>query len=331
MPRQFVIVDAHNLFHRSRHVAQGDAEDRLGLCIQIIFKSVTKMWGKFGGDHVVMCFDDGSWRSGVYPPYKQNRRVRLSSRTPTECEEDELFLEGFEKFREFVAERSNMTVLRESECEADDFVSRWIELHPDDRHVIVSSDSDFHQLVNDRVWQYSGVAQGRLFRPDGIFDSEGDRVIDPVTGKPKEMEDPEWLLFEKTIRGDSADNIFSACPRARKKGTRNKVGMLEAFADRHDKGYAWNNFMLQTWKDHRGEDQVVRDVYRRNRKLIDLKRQPDWVVDRMDAKILSEIGKEPKKMVGVRFVQFCNLHDLQELGKYADYHADWLDARYSAP
>ena len=328
MPRQFVIVDAPNLFHRSRHVAQGDAEDRLGLCTQIIFKSVTRMWNKFNGDHVVMCFDDGSWRSKFYPPYKQNRRVKLKDRTPAQCEEDEMFLEGFGRFRDFAAERTNMTVLRESECEADDFIARWIELHPDDSHVIVSTDSDFHQLVGRRVSQYSGVSSGRLYTIDGILDADGERVRDPLTGAMKEMEDPEWLLFEKIVRGDSADNIFSACPGARKKGTRSKVGLLEAFADRHDRGYAWNNFMLQKWKDHKGEDHVVRDDYRRNRKLIDLSRQPKRIVERMDAKILSEIGREPRKMVGVRFIQFCNLHDLPELGKYADSHADWLDARY---
>ena len=38
-------------------------------------------------------------------------------------------------------------------------------------------------------------------------------------------------------------------PGAPKKGTKNKVGMLEAFEDPNTKGFNWNNFMLQRWVD----------------------------------------------------------------------------------
>ena len=43
--------------------------------------------------------------------------------------------------------------------------------------------------------------------------------------------DPEWLLFEKCMRGDTSDNVFSAYPGVRKKGTKNKVGLLKHIAD----------------------------------------------------------------------------------------------------
>ena len=38
----------------------------------------------------------------------------------------------------------------------------------------------------------------------------------------------------------------------RVKGTKNKVGPEEAFADKSNKGYAWNNLMLQRWVDLEG-------------------------------------------------------------------------------
>ena len=41
------------------------------------------------------------------------------------------------------------------------------------------------------------------------------------------------------MRGDTSDNVFSAYPGVRKKGTRNKVGLLEAFTDKNTKGYNW--------------------------------------------------------------------------------------------
>ena len=62
--------------------------------------------------------------------------------------------------------------------------------------------------------------------------------------KQKQSKDRiEWILFEKCIRGDTSDNIFSASG-ARKKGTKNKVGMME-FADKDAKGFNWNNHVAK--------------------------------------------------------------------------------------
>ena len=48
---------------------------------------------------------------------------------------------------------------------------------------------------------------------------------------------------------DTSDNV-SRIPGAPKKGTKNKVGMLDAFEDPNAKGsQIWNNFMLQRWVD----------------------------------------------------------------------------------
>ena len=52
------------------------------------------------------------------------------------------------------------------------------------------------------------------------------------------------------MRGDTSDNVFSKLiPGVRVKGTKNKVGLQEAFADKDKKGYSWNNMMLQRWVD----------------------------------------------------------------------------------
>ena len=327
-PRQFVIVDAPNLFHRSRHVAQGSVDDRAAMCIHIMFSIILRMWRRFKGSHVAVCFDSGSWRTEFHPPYKQNRRDRARLRTQREIEDDAAFQAVFDEFREFADDATNMSVLQADGCEADDFIAHWIRLHPDDRHVIVSTDSDFHQLVSETVWQYSSVKKGRLFRPDGIFDDDGDRVTDPRTGDAVEMEDPEWLLFEKVVRGDSTDNIFPAYPRVRRKGSRNKVGLQEAFDNRHERGFAWNNLMLQCWTDHHGVEHVVRDDYERNRTLIDLSMQPAEIKERMDAKVAEEIAKERRGRIGIRFIKFCNRHRLERLSENARDHAAYLSAQH---
>ena len=37
------------------------------------------------------------------------------------------------------------------EVEADDLIALWIQAHPNDKHVIISSDSDFYQLINSSL------------------------------------------------------------------------------------------------------------------------------------------------------------------------------------
>jgi hypothetical protein len=43
------------------------------------------------------------------------------------------------------------------------------------------------------------------------------------------------------MRGDPTDNVFSAYPGVRTKGSKNKVGLMEAYEDRNSKGFNWNN------------------------------------------------------------------------------------------
>ena len=196
--------------------------------------------------------------------------------TETEQEEDKLFWEAFDELTTFLREKTNCSVLRCDIAEADDIIARWVHKHPEDEHCIVSSDTDFIQLITDKVTQYNGITQ-ELHTLQGIFDDKGNHVIDKKTKQPKETPNPEWLLFEKCMRGDTSDNVFSAFPGVRKKGTKNKVGLVEAFEDRNNKGFNWNNMMLQRWVDHNGIEHRVIDDYQRNVQLIDLTKQPQEI------------------------------------------------------
>ena len=50
------------------------------------------------------------------------------------------------------------------------------------------------------------------------LDGNGRPVKDKKTKEQKMPGDPEWLLFEKCIRGDTSDNIFSAYPGVSQEG-----------------------------------------------------------------------------------------------------------------
>jgi hypothetical protein len=163
----------------------------------------------------------------------------------------------------------------------------------------------------------------------GIFDDKGKPVIDKKTQEPKPAPNPEWLLFEKCMRGDTSDNVFSAYPGVRTKGTSKKVGLTEAFEDRNSKGYAWNNLMLQRWSDHNGVEHRVLEDYERNRRLIDLTHQPDDIKE-VIANTITTATAEQKNVsqVGIRLIKFCNLWDLKKIADQAQSYAEPLNARY---
>lgn len=324
----YILVDTANMFFRARHVVRGDDMDtKIGMAYHIMFASINKAWRDFGGKHVVFCLEGRSWRKDYYEPYKRNRQDARDALTPKEQEEDKRFWEAFDELKTFLNDRTNCTVLQHPNCEADDFIARFIQTHPNDNHVIVSSDSDFYQLLAPNVSQYNGITNQHI-RLDGVYNDKGKPVIDNKTKEHKVIGDPAWLLFEKCIRGDTSDNVFSAYPGARVKGTKNKVGMKEAFEDKDSKGFNWNNFMLQRWTDHEGAEHRVLDDYLRNRTLIDLTAQPDTIKAVLDETIKVQTNVVPKGQVGIYFLKFCGKWDLQRVSDQADAHAEYLNAHY---
>lgn len=323
----YILIDTANLFFRGRHVARGDADIKLGMALHIMFNSIKKAWQDFDGNHVVFCFEGRSWRKDVYKPYKANRAETRAAMTVKEAEEDKLFWETFDKFKEFITEKTNCTVLQNPILEADDLIAGFIQSHPDSQHVIISTDSDFHQLLAPNVKQYNGVTE-ETHTIDGIFDKKGKPVKDSKTGEPKKLPDPNWILFEKCMRGDTGDNVFSAYPGVRTKGSKNKVGLQEAYDDRTSKGWAWNNLMLQRWVDHEGVEHRVIDDYTRNCTLIDLKAQPEHIRKVINETIEQAAHPKCVDQVGIRLLKFCQLYDMKRVADSVQSYAAPFQAKY---
>jgi 5'-3' exonuclease len=325
----YLIVDTANTFFRARHSAHRAAtsEERVGFAIHVTLASIYKAWRDQKADHVVICLEGRSWRKDFYKPYKANRAVARAALTESEQEEDRMFWEAFDDLKTFFVEKSNCTVLRHENLEADDLIAGWIQSHRDDHHTIVSSDTDFYQLLAENVVQYNGISD-ELHTLQGILDKKGKLVIDKKTKAPKMIPDPKWILFEKCMRGDPTDNVFSAYPGVRTKGSTKKVGLQEAFEDKDRKGYNWNNLMLQRWVDHNGEEHRVLDDYERNVTLVDLTAQPNNVKMQMVTTIVE--GMKPKDIpqIGIKFMKFCGKHELVKIGEQAQNYAEFLSAAY---
>jgi len=326
---KYVLIDTANMFFRARHGAfrASDPWEKLGFALHITLMAANKVARRFEADHVVFALEGRSWRKDVYKPYKANRAVARAALTEAEAEEDKMFWEGYDELTKYLSTRTNCSVIRHPQAEADDIIARWIALHPQDQHIIISSDTDFVQLVSPNVTQYNGITD-ELITLEGIFDAKGKHVIDKKTKQAKTSPDPAWLLFEKCMRGDSSDNVFSAYPGVREKGTKNKIGLREAFADRERQGYNWNNMMLQRWMDPDGVEHRVLDDYERNRMLIDLTAQPDEIKQQVEAAIREQISHRDVGQVGVRFMQFCGKYELNKCSDAADQFGRWMNETY---
>ena len=327
---KYVLIDTANLFFRARHIAgrASSPEEKAAFCLHIILSSANKVARMVNADHVVFALEGRSWRKDFYKPYKANRAEAKKALTDQQVEEDKMFWEAYESLTKYLSEKTNCSVIRCPIAEGDDVMARWIALHPHDEHVVVSSDTDIVQLVAPNVKQYNGITD-ELITLEGTFNDKGKIVIDKKTKEPKPPADPKWLLFEKCVRGDSSDNVFSAYPGARTKGTKNKVGIVEAFEDRGKKGFNYNNFMLQRWTDPDGVEHRVLDDYERNRMLIDLTAQPEEIKETVDACIREQVSHKDIGQVGSHFLKFCGRYELAKVSETAASFGDWLNKHYT--
>jgi 5'-3' exonuclease len=329
---RYVLIDTANMFFRARHGAHraSDTWEKVGFALHVTLMAANKVAKRFEADHVVFGLEGRSWRKDFYKPYKANRAVARAALTETQQEEDKMFWETYDNLTKYLSERTNCSVIRHENAEADDIIARWIALHPQDEHIIISSDTDFVQLIAPNVKQNNGITD-ELITIEGIFDAKGKAVIDKKTKEPKTIPNPQWLLFEKCMRGDSSDNVFSAYPGVRTKGTKNKVGLQEAFEDRTKQGYNWNNLMLQRWTDPDGIEHRVLDDYERNVHLVDLTAQPKEIKAAVDGAIREQMSHKDVGQVGVRFMQFCGKYELNKLSEQADSFGRWMNETYKGP
>jgi 5'-3' exonuclease len=330
MTQTYALIDTANTFFRARHVASrnSDPEEKAAFALHLTLASVNQAVRKYGIDHVVFCLEGRSFRKDLYAPYKRNRVVDAMSITEEEKEESEMFWEVYAKFTEYITTKTNVTVLRHERAEADDMIARFIHLHPEDTHYILSTDSDYQQLITEKVSQINGVTN-ELVTLRGYLKENGKPVIDKKTKEPKLLEDPEYLLFKKLVRGDAGDNVFASYPGVREVGTKNKVGIREAFEDRHKMGFNYNNFMLQRFTDHNDVEVRVKDAFERNKTLIDLKAQPQEIKDAVDQRIRESVRVTTIPLVGLHFMKFCGRHQLTKISEQAEIYSKWLNSPYT--
>lgn len=182
-----LVVDAINLGFRWKH--SGATE----FCDDYI-KTVESLRRSYRASHVIIACDRGasSYRKGIYPEYKQNRRDKQLQQTPAEKEAFEVFFREFENTMSTIEVEGKYPLLRFQGVEADD-VCAYICQQVKDRPIwLVSSDKDYDLLVNKHVSRFSYVT-----RKETTIDNWHDHY---------DFE-PEDYISIKCLMGDSGDNV----------------------------------------------------------------------------------------------------------------------------
>ena len=341
--RRFVHIDGHNLFHRQVNMTPSNqgVESMVGMAFHLIFNSMKKEFTTWNASHAMFYLEGKSWRKRIYPEYKANRALAFSMKTEKEQEDFKFILDAYNDLTTYLNDKTNISVIRNPAAEADDMIHICVEAHPDDDHLLVSTDSDFYQLLRMPNVRIYDPIKDVLITRDGVFNDAGKRMEFTLTstakikvGEPNpNFQAPEawydYALFLKLIRGDKGDNIFSSYPGVREKGTTKKVGIKEAFEDRHTRGYSWNNFMNQRYMHHDGNERTVKEAYELNRLLIDLMEIPPDIKLQSLEIISQSLGKViPSVDIGTGFLKFCGKWELNKISEHAADFMPMLKSKY---
>lgn len=279
--KRTMLVDTTNLFwiQRFSDFKKNDDydPDAWMLFFQNVLNKISILKSKYRIDRVIFCDEGRSiWRKDVYPEYKANRSVEL-----------DLYFDDVNyaksKLKEVIENYSNHFYLSVDKMEADDLIAIYTqEFHLEDNFIlIVSTDKDFLQLLNkDNVHQFDPIK----------FEE-----------KSKNLEEVGFQLFLKCIRGDTGDNITSAYPRVREKKLR------EAWEEKS--GYGMMNIMNTVRKDHL----MVKEVFERNKRLIDLTQQPEELREKVKQEFQSLNKSDHQGYSMIKMRQWLKKHDFEKL------------------
>jgi 5'-3' exonuclease len=213
------------------------------------------------------------WRRDIYPLYKAG----------STSDEDVYYSEilaAADMLCDYVKHHTAGYVVAAERCEADDVIAVWCQ-ESDTPSLIMSTDKDYVQLVNENVKLYSPVQ--KVFR---------------------EPEDAQYELFLKCIRGDKNDNIRSAFPRVR------ETVLKAAWGD----DYKLLNLLETVKKD----GTKVADSFELNQKLIDLSMQPQEIRDSIVSAIEQFVPSSYSMFDTQKYFKDHNLGDSQKITDYKD-------------
>lgn len=191
---KLVLIDGHNMLFRLFFGMQWSMQHEDGRdvkCAVGFASSINKLVKEFETNKLLVLFDSitstGS-RLEIYPEYKQNR-VDYSQVEP----EDNPFNQLADVYK--TLDLLDIGYIEAHGYEADDYIATICKKYKDQYEiVIVSTDSDFNQLISEHI---------SIFKPRG----QKSMMLTPEVIKEQLNVTPDQIIEYKSLIGDTADNI----------------------------------------------------------------------------------------------------------------------------
>lgn len=293
----FAVASAH-----ARHSEQ-DPKDLAGLAVHSAINVLNKYYKKFKPGEIALIFEGRkNWRKAYTRSeaciskrlYKGNREKGGDSM--------EIFFELINAFQDLIRSHTSLLCLQHDELEGDDSFAAYVQHYADiegEEIIGVSGDRDFVSLL-----KYKNFT-----------------LINPDTGKPRlvadvcGVDDAEYFMFEKAIRGDKGDNVFPAYPRVRvtriKKAYENDLERL--------------NLFNETWSELQddGSERIMKvgDLFEENMLLMALDKQPENIRQIMST-LVPTARENAGKFSIFHFSRFCGKYGLAQIGDRVDQYGD---------
>ena len=318
--KHMIVLDMSTIFYRAFYVHNlNDLEQWSNVAHMTCLNILNKIRKTHDPDKIVLVFDRDNWREDYLNSdkaiskhkYKGHRR---KSMTPSQLETYKVFKQFGKDFQNIMIEATSLPCLYADKLEADDIIAGLCRVYggednstnnklmgykPVDGYkvTIISTDRDMIQLL-----RYSNV-----------------EIIDAKTGKQITLDNEgfdtvDYYLYQKSMTGDSGDNIKSAYPKYRKKKIR------EAFED----PYKHTNLMNCEWINENEETMIVGQLFNENRLLVDLAHQPDDIQQIMWDTI--ENGLSTKKRYDMfKFIKYTGRHNLVRVKEFLSSYEPLID------
>jgi len=178
-----LIVDGNEMLYKSLFVQRKNSEMPIAyFLLRQLFKYITM----FNPDKIYIAADGGkSWRKGIYPEYKANRKVFRDKYEDIAWED---IFENYTTLLEDIQKYSPIYTAHIRNIEGDDIIS-YVCRYNSEQVTVISQDKDLHQLLLlPNVQIYSTRKKGFVERDEQI----------PL------------IVSEKVKKGDKSDNIPKA-------------------------------------------------------------------------------------------------------------------------
>ena len=206
-----IIIDALNLGFRWKHQGRTDfAEDYIA--------TVQSLATSYNCGSIVIAADWGSstFRKGILPEYKGNRKEKYDKQTPEEAQAFQDFMEEMERTLALMDKR--WCVLRFKGVEADDIAAYIVqnrEKYSIDHIWLMSTDRDWDLLINPNVSRFSYIN-----RKETTFENWSGTHNYSI----------EEYITIKCLMGDSGDNV----PGIPQIGPKRAEGLVKEFGSAFD-------------------------------------------------------------------------------------------------